>query len=264
MDILIVSHPTQEGAVAVNVASAIERIDRELAHESTDIVMFGELFTCGYCARDLSPYAETADGPSVRAFQDLADRRDTIVGFGFPETGDGEQVFNSYALLQPGRPPFMYRKSHLHLSDPGRIENEPEYLAAGDKLGLVDTRFGRLGLMICYDGSIVEVPRALTLQGALALLWPARSGGTLARRGVVPVRAIDNLAPVVLAENPQIGDFFPNGSHSIVCDHRGEIVGELIGAGVLRARIDLSEVERLRARGTGSAGVFASRRPDLY
>jgi predicted amidohydrolase len=264
MKVLVVSYPTAEGQVQDNVGGASEQIDRQLDREGADLVLLGEMFTCGYCARDLSPFAETPDGPSVSSFQALADRLDTIIGFGFAELGEGGRIFNSYALLEPGREPYIYRKAHLHISAPGRIENEPEYLAAGDRLGLVDTRLGRLGLMICYDGSIVEVPRCLAMMGAQAILWPARSGCTLGDRGVVPIRAIDNLAPVILAEGPQVGDFFPHGSHSLICDHTGAILGDLVGPGCLRADVDLNEAARLRAIGTGAAGVFQARRPELY
>ena len=182
MKVLGVNFLTQECEVKQNVEKAIRFIRSWLAEYPADLVILPEFFTCGYCKMDLQPYAEQADGPSVKAFMDLAEELDVIIGFGFMEDSGKPKPYNTYALIEPGRPIYYYRKTHLHISEPGTAFNEPEMMIAGDSLGIVDTRLGRLGIMICYDGYFAEVPRSLVLGGAEVILWPARGGGGLAKQ----------------------------------------------------------------------------------
>jgi predicted amidohydrolase len=229
------------------------------------LIILPELFTCGYAALDLRPWSEKAQSRTFRTFATLADELNAVVGWGFAEPSESRKVYNSFALIEPGGRLSIVRKTHLHISTSGTRVNEPEFLLPGDRLGIVNTRIGRLGVMICYDGCFVEVPRSLVLQGADCILWPSRSGGYLAGTGLPRIRAIDNIVPIVQIEGAQTGGQCPLPQHSQVFDHVGELLAETQKDGeLLRVSLDLAEVRRFRATAVGVCAQYRVRRPELY
>ncbi|HOF87763.1 MAG TPA: nitrilase-related carbon-nitrogen hydrolase, partial [Armatimonadota bacterium] len=142
MRVLSVNISSLEGDIAGNVARACETIR---AAGPADLVILPEIFTCGYCARDLTPWAEDVSSPTFATFQALAAERDCVLGWGFAApSGVPGKVYNAYAVAEPGRAPQVYYKTHLHPYLAGHPFNEPEFIIAGDRLGLVETRFGKL------------------------------------------------------------------------------------------------------------------------
>jgi len=265
MRVLGVSFATTEGDISGNVNGGVAMVRDFCQTQPVDLVIFPEMFTCGYCALDLTPWAEDEHSETFSILGWLAAEIDAIVGWGFAERAAPGKVRNSFALIEPGRAPTVVRKTHLHISQPGTRENEPEFLLPGDALGIVDTRIGRLGIMICYDGCFVEVPRSLMLMGAQVLLWPARSGGYLAGTGFPRIRAIDNVAPVALIEGAQVGGDFALASHSQIFDHQGNLLAEShTRNSLLFADIDLQAATNFRLTTLGASAQYRVRRPELY
>ena len=265
MRVLGVSIATHEGDVSGNVARGVGMVREFCQSQPVDLVIFPEMFTCGYCALDLSPWAEDQSSATFPAFRALTEEIEAVVGWGFAERATPGKVYNSFALLEPGKPPAIVRKTHLHISTPGTRENEPEYLLPGDELGIVDTHLGRLGIMICYDGCFVEVPRSLVLAGAQVVLWPARSGGYLAGTGFPRIRAVDNIVPLVLCEGAQVGGEFPLQNHSQIFDHRGNLLAECHGdERLLGVDIDIEAARNCRETEVNAWAQYRVRRPELY
>ena len=134
-----------------------------------------------------------------------------------------------------------------------------------------DTKYGRIGVGICWDQWYPETARALMLMGADILMFPTAIGdepeaedldtSRLWRRAMVG-HAVSNVVPVVASN--RIGrerdqTFY---GHSFIANERGDIVGEYGAAesGVLVATFDLVEVAKNRA----AFGFFRDRRPELY
>lgn len=265
MKILGVHFETEEGRVRKNVERAVELIRSRIKEQPADLVVLPEMFTCGYCSMDLRPFAEAADGPSVRTFSDLANELDVVIGFGFVEQSAKDKPYNSYALIEPHKPAHLCRKTHLHISQPGSIINEPEFLQAGDSLGIVDTRLGRVGIMICYDGHFAEVPRSLVLGGADFIIWPNRSGGLFSRNGFVTIRALENVIDVICVDGSEAGESSPLIGRSIIADYKGQILADFEGAeGTLYADIDLTLSQEERQKAVDLGAVYRVRRPELY
>ncbi|MFA6133112.1 MAG: carbon-nitrogen hydrolase family protein [Phycisphaerae bacterium] len=264
--ILCIPYTSVEKDTTANVAGVLEIIDAEMAKERADLVVLPELFTCGYAAPNLAPYAEPLKGPSFAKFKACSEKWDVLLGYGFAECSGGDRVYNSWALLEPGKEPHVYRKTHLHPAAAGSPVNEPEFLLAGDKLEPFATRLGTLGVMICYDGCFVEVPRALALQGAEIILWPTRSGSYLASRGYARMRSLDNVVPIVQVEGGQKGSYFPMTSWSAVAIEGGkEIRSQKDSDAPFRVEIDLAGGRRLRAAtDAGALCLYRPRRPELY
>src|SRR4051794_33183506 len=264
--ILGIPFPSEEKQVQANVDAAINIIRKEMAKDPFDLAVLPELFTCGYCGPDLSPYAETADGPSVRKFAALSRELDILIGFGFAETSGSQKVYNSWILLEPDSKQHLYRKTHLHCTAAGGKTNEPEFLLPGNTLEPFNTRLARIGVMICYDGCFVEVPRVLALKGADLILWPSRSGGYLAGQSLPHVRSLDNSIATVLVEGGQRGPHFPMESWSAVYSENGSrLVSQNKDSAVFRVTIDLAAGKRLRASpDAGALSIYVPRRPELY
>lgn len=266
MKIIGIPFGSKEGEVERNVDEACQIIRDEVNREHADLVVLPELFTCGYCDPNLQPYAEGLDGRVARRFAELAESLDTIVGYGFAECTGERRVHNSFALIEPGKTPHVYRKSHLHPTTCGDKANEPDFLLPGQSLDPFETRLGKIGVMICYDGCFPEVARVLVLKGAELILWPSRSGGYLASRSLPQVRSLDNVVDVVQVEGGQTGSYLPLEAWSIVCSAKGEVlVSQKNDPTPLRVELDLEVSKRLRASAAaGAHSLYVPRRPELY
>lgn len=264
--ILGIPFVTQEGQVENNVTAAIRLIRQEMAKDPVDLIVLPELFTCGYCSQALSSVAEPADGPSAQKFAKLSAELDVLIGFGFAESTGEKRVYNSWMLIEPDAKPHVYRKTHLHPTTAGGKTNELELFLPGQSLEPFVTRLGTIGVMICYDGCFVEVPRVLALKGADLILWPSRSGGYLAGQSLPHVRSLDNAIATVLVEGGQKGTHLPMESWSAAYSENGSrIVSQKNDSAVFRLTIDIDAGSRLRASvDAGAHSLYHPRRPDLY
>jgi predicted amidohydrolase len=265
MKVLGVNFLSKEGQVQENVTRAIELIRFWLKKRPVDLVLLPEVFTAAYCGTNLKPYAEPKDGNSVKAFSKLAVELDVVIGFGFVEDSGQDKPYNSYAIIEPGKPVYFYRKTHLHLSQPGSRINEPEFFVPGDTLGLVDTRLGRLGVMICYDGHFAELPRSLVLSGAQVILWPNRCGSYFGECNMVSLRSRDNMVPIICVDGSQTGGDFDLTGYSVITDHKGSILSHYKGSeGLVYAEINPEQAQQDRNSTVDIWAMYQVRRPELY
>ncbi len=139
----------------------------ELFRQGANLVVLPELIASGYSTdRELMlSVAEAVDGPTVRAWQALAERAQGVIVGGFCERL-GDALFNSAVAVDASGLLLHYRKLHLFSSEKGCF-------TPGD-LGLpvAETPFGPLAVCVCYDLRFVETARALSLQGAALICAP--------------------------------------------------------------------------------------------
>lgn len=265
--VLAICFDSEEGYVECNVRRADEAIRRFAEGRDTDLVVLPELFTCGYCGSDFSSWAEDENSPTFGTFRRLCEEIDSVVGWGFVRKAEGRRPHNCYALLEPGKPPLFASKTHLNLSRPGSKGAETEFFSPGECLGVLDTRIGRLGVMICADGMYPEVPRCLALQGAECIIWASRSGGSQAEAGVPTLRATENIIPVVHPDGSQYGGWVPEHSayRGQIVDHHGKVLADSAGTErMLYAELDLDAARDLREHGFDLWATRRMRRPELY
>ncbi len=148
--------------------------------------MLPELANSGYAFRDRQEAhscSESEDGEAVTAVREAAARDGLVVVLGVCERLPNGRVSNSSILVDTGRVAAVYRKLHLwglesRIFDPGN-ERPP----------VIDTRYGRIGLGICYDVEFPELTRSLCLAGAEILAfptnWPAPKDGEASMLGPV-------------------------------------------------------------------------------
>jgi len=147
-----------------------------------------------------------------------------------------------------------YDKIHLfdvHLPETGENYVESETIEPGSEVVVVDTPFGRLGLVVCYDLRFPELFRQMLDQGMEIVAMPAAFTAITGRAHwdiLVRARAVENLCYVIAAAQ---GGYHVNGREtngdSMVVDPWGVVLDRLPrGSGVVAASIDLKRLANIR------------------
>ena len=266
--------------LAANIAKT-EALIREAASLGAQVILPSELIQGPYfCVSQEERWFATAhpwrEHPCVTALAPLAGELGVVLPISIFER-EGPHYFNSLVMLDAdGRALGVYRKSHIP-DGPGY--QEKYYFRPGDTgFRVWDTRFGRLGVGICWDQWFPECARAMALMGAEILFYPTAIGSephdpsldTAAPwRRAMQGHAVSNVIPVVGANRTgfEPWDNYPGGGQrfygsSFIADHRGDLVADLgrDEEGIAVASFDLDFLAVHRA----AWGFFRDRRPDLY
>jgi predicted amidohydrolase len=138
----------------------------DAARQKADVVVLGETVTYVGPGRTYEGCAEPIPGPSTKFFGELAKKHNLYIVVGLMER-DRHLIYNVAVLLGPdGEVAGKYRKVCLPR---GEVERGA---APGSDYPVFQTRFGKLGMMVCYDGFFPEVARELTNRGAEVIAWP--------------------------------------------------------------------------------------------
>ena len=251
---------------------------REAASRGAQVILPSELFQGPYfCVSQEEHWFEHAyewdKHPCVTQLQPIAKELGVAIPVSIFER-EGPQYYNSLVMLDAdGEAMGVYRKSHIP-DGPGY--QEKYYFRPGDTgFKVWNTRFGKVGVGICWDQWYPETARAMMLQGAEVLMYPTAIGtephddslDTAAPwQRAMQGHAVSNVVPVVGANRigheqvTEAGQTFYG--HSFIANHRGDLV-ESFGRdqeGVLVATFDLDFLNRHRA----AWGFFRDRRTDLY
>ena len=140
----------------------------EAAKQQADLVVLPETLTCYQSGKMYMDCAEPIPGPSTEYFGQLAKQHDFYLVVGLLERErEGHLIYNVAVLIGPeGDVIGKYRKVTL---PPVEIEGG---IMPGNDYPVFDTRWGRVGMMICYDGFYPEVARELSNRGAEVIAWP--------------------------------------------------------------------------------------------
>ena len=138
----------------------------QAAKQHADLVVLGETLTYYGTGKSFAEIAEAVPGPSTEYFGALARKHGLYIVAGLIER-DGHLIYNVAVLLGPdGKLTGKYRKVCLPR---GEIAAG---IAPGKDYPVFSTRFGKLGMMVCYDGFFPEVARELANAGAEVIAWP--------------------------------------------------------------------------------------------
>jgi N-carbamoylputrescine amidase len=265
-----------------NIAKA-EKLVREAAARGAQIILLPELFEAPYFCieqdnRHLNLACSVAENRAVRHFSNVARELGVVLPISFFERA-GPVFFNSIAIIDAdGRNLGLYRKSHIP-NGPGY--QEKTYFSPGDTgFKAWNTRFGRIGVGICWDQWFPETARSMALLGAELLLFPTAIGSE--PPPALPVNSRDhwqrtqqghaaaNLMPLIASNRYGVERSFqdPEGLYirfygsSFIADSMGAKVAEAgeEGDAVLTATFDLEALAQMR----NNWFVFRDRRPDLY
>jgi len=138
----------------------------EAARQKADLVVLGETVPSVGVKQKAYETAEPIPGPTTGYFGELARKNNLHIALSLHER-DGHLVYNTAVLLGPdGRLIGKYRKVCLPPSEVAAG------IAPGKDYPVFDTKFGKVGLMVCYDGFFPEVARELSNRGAEVIAWP--------------------------------------------------------------------------------------------
>jgi predicted amidohydrolase len=138
----------------------------EAAKQHADLVVLGETVPSANVKAKPEEIAEPIPGPSTNYFGDLAKQHRLHIVLSLYERA-GHLIYNAAVLIGPdGTVIGKYRKVSL---PPGEVAKG---IAPGKDFPVFDTSFGKVGMMVCYDGFFPEVARELTKNGAEVIAWP--------------------------------------------------------------------------------------------
>lgn len=160
------------GCIADNFELVVSAVERGIDVKA-DLVVFPELALTGYFLRDLVPeMAMRLDSPELERLRKLS--RHIAIAVGFVEVSADYRFFNAAAYLEDGEIRHVHRKVYLPTYG---LFDEQRYFARGERFRAFDTRFGRMGILICEDMWHLSAPYVLALDGATTLVCLSSSPG---------------------------------------------------------------------------------------
>lgn len=252
----------------------VERLIRAAAKDGAEAILPPELFQGPYfCKREETEWFRQAypwrEHPCVAALAPLAKELNVALPISIFER-DGQEYYNSLVMIDAGGEILgLYRKSHIP-DGPGY--EEKFYFRPGNTgFKVWNTRFGRLGVGVCWDQWFPESARAMMLLGAEVLFYPTAIGSEpenptldtqLRWRRAMIGHSVSNVVPVVASNRigNEEGQIFYGSS--FITDEGGDFLAEMnrTDEGFIAATIDLDHCDERRS----SWGFFRDRRPELY
>lgn len=261
-----------------------EKMVREAADNGANIILLPELFERQYfCQEKRYDYYDYAlpleKNPAVNRFKEVAKELGVVIPVSFYER-DIDRLFNTVAMIDAdGSVLGIYRKTHI---PDDHFYQEKFYFTPGDTgFKVFDTRFGCIGVGICWDQWFPETARCMAVQGAEMLLYPTAIGSEPILdvdsnghwRRVMQGHAAANLMPVVAANRIGVETVEPckeNAGQSSSLDFYGcsfiaDATGDIIASAkqeetILYGEFDLDVLKEERL----SWGLFRDRRPETY
>ena len=246
-----------------------ERVIRQAASVGAQIVVLPELVQSGYLFHDRSEalsLSEPTDGPAINLWKALSKELNILIVAGFCERLGADQLANSAAMIDAQGLRAVYRKAHLW-------DEENAIFSAGNAPPpVVETAFGRISMMICYDLEFPEWVRLPALAGAQLLCAPVnRPSGPRPDKErpaeVVRVQANASVNRLFIAACDRHGHERGVGwvQGSVIVDADGyPLAGptELAGEQLLLATMNLAEAHNKHISKLND--LHGDRRPQLY
>ncbi|MET0360989.1 MAG: N-carbamoylputrescine amidase [Sphingobium sp.] len=286
------TNPTKVTVAALQLAFSDDEADnialvedhvRMAAARGAKIILPPELFEGPYfcTTQDEAQFVNarpTTEHPAVTAMQAVAKELGVYIPTSFFER-DGHHHYNSLAMIDDnGEIMGVYRKSHIP-DGPGY--QEKYYFRPGNSgFKVWPTRYGTIGVGICWDQWYPETARIMALMGAEMLFYPTAIGSepydpeldtSRMWRRAMQGHAVSNCMPVIAANRigeeevpgtgaePAVQRFY---GHSFITDQWGDLLAEVEDwqRGAIVATLDLEQARMHRA----GMGFFRDRRPQLY
>lgn len=262
-----------------------EKMIREAASKGAGVILLPELFEREYFCQqrryDFYEYALPAmENPAVQMGIRLAKELNVVLPVSFYEK-DGNVLYNSIACIDAdGAVLGVYRKTHI---PDDHFYQEKFYFTPGNTgFQVYETKYGKIGIGICWDQWFPETARCLAIAGAEMILYPTAIGSEPILntdssghwRRVMQGHAAANLMPVIAAnriglekvepceENANQSSELVFYGSSFMTDETGDLVEEAdkVTEQILLHTYDLDAMKENRL----TWGIFRDRRPEMY
>lgn len=265
--------------------AAAEKMVRKAAAQGANIILLPELFAREYFCQqrryNFYDYAmPVAEDPAVQMGMRLAKELQVVLPISFYEK-DINRLYNSVACIDAdGELLGVYRKTHI---PDDHFYQEKFYFSPGDSgFRVFNTKYGVIGIGICWDQWFPETARCMAVQGAEILFYPTAIGSEPILecdsmphwRRVMQGHAAANLMPVVAANRIGLEEVKPceanNNQSSALNFYGSSFIADGTGAILVSASRDQEEILLQEfdlaalAQDRLSWGLFRDRRPECY
>lgn len=174
--------------------SNIQKMEKHITKTKADMYVFGELSLTGYPIKDeIRNLAENINGPSIKQLKKIAEKNKCYLVFGMP-LKDGKVeglIYNSAVMIHPNGKVDTYNKWFLPTFGPFE---EKIFFDEGENINIFKTKFGKIGIIVCYDLFFPELCKAYALQGADIIICLSATPSVNRKyfETLIPARAIEN------------------------------------------------------------------------
>ena len=249
----------------VNFRKSIDLI-REAAEKEADLILFPEIqltpFFPQYEDRDVSSYAISAEHSHILGFCKACRENGIFASPNLYMEENGKRYDMSLLISDEGT--IIGRQKMVHIAQCKQFYEQSYYEPSEEGFSVVDTRLGRIGIVVCFDRHYPESIRTEALHGAELIIIP--TANTVAEpselfQWEIRVQAFQNSVNIAMCNRVGQEGGMKFSGESIVSDFRGETIA-LAGSKeeLLVTEVDLPGASRIR-----KAKPYTSlRRPELY
>jgi N-carbamoylputrescine amidase len=252
----------------INLRTGLKNAEQAI-HKGAQIICFAELaFTSFYPQKKSSDHvthlAETIPGPSTRPFMELARNNGVVFILNLFEH-DGDHTYDSSPVIDADGKILGITRM-IHITDYACFHEQDYYTPGNTGAPVYQTKFGKIGVSICYDRHYPEYMRALALDGAEIVFIP--QAGVVGEwpeglyEAEMRVAAFQNGYFTALCNRVGAEECLSFSGESFICNPAGEVIARA-GQGteeILYCDIDPEQVATSHARKL----FLRDRRPELY
>ena len=253
---------------AENLRRGVEAA-RKAADQGAEVICFAELAFDRFLPQvqatpELLSRADTIPGPTTDAFQELAFDNKIVIILNLFELA-GELTFDSSPVIDADGTILGVTRM-IHITEYEYFHEQGFYTPGDNGIVIYDTRYGKIGVAICYDRHYPEYMRALGVSGAEVVIIP--QAGSVGEwpdglyEAEIQVAAFQNGYFTALCNRVGEEDNLTFAGESFVCGPDGRVLGRAPEGqdAILHCDLDLKQVAASHARKL----FMRDRRPNLY
>lgn len=233
--------------------------------EQADIIILNEIWNAPYENEQIYLSCKFHD-TCYDLLQEESKKYHTIIIGGTIARKENDKIYNTCHIFEDGKHICQYDKMHLfEVNIEGQKPyRESEVFSPGNTIKTFDTKYGRFGILVCYDIRFPEEARLLAMKQAKIIFCPAafnESVGKAHWQPLLQTRAMENQI-FIIGANPQhyVYKKFKSYGHSLICDPFGKVLIDANQNDYIVYDIDLTVIDKIRKR----MPFWKIRRKDIY
>ena len=256
---------SNSGTIESNLEKSIQAI-KDAANNNADLVLFPEVqfteFFPQYPGLDVTKYAMSLESPIIHQLCKVCKENKIMAVPNVYLLEDGKTYDASILIDQDGT--IQGIQKMVHVAQAEQFYEQDYYTPANDGFKVFDTRFGKIGIVVCFDRHYPESIRSEVLLGADLILIPTvntKAEPSDMFKCELRVQAFQNSVIIAMCNRVGKEDKMNFSGESIVVDACGEVVSKLEDQeAIMYVDIDMAQSQNVRKQKT----YTQLRRPELY